>query len=410
MKIGIVGGGASGMTAAIAAARQGAQVTILERNDRIGKKILATGNGKCNLSNLDFQTEYYRSEDPERVGTIIKADAVRQAQLFFEQIGLMIKSKNGYLYPECEQASAVLDVLRHELTHLNVRVVCDEEVVTAKKRTGGGFALETKSGRKYIFDRVILSCGTSAGLKKGTKTDLPKSVASIYGLDYVKQVPALVQLRCEEDFCKALAGVRCQAGVTLRVGNDTYREDGELQLTDYGISGIPVFQLSRFASYGLLREQKLPVEIDFLPSLKEKEWEEFLRARRQTLDYKSMEDFLIGTVHKKIAGVLLKQCGIRPAETAGCVNDSQYAKLSRLMKHFPMTVTGTNPIENSQVLAGGIKLTEVSENMELIKCEGLYLTGELLDADGRCGGYNLQWAWSTGITAGIAAGNRRALF
>lgn len=410
MKIGIVGGGASGMTAAIAAARQGAQVTILERNDRIGKKILATGNGKCNLSNLDFQTEYYRSEDPERVGTFFKKDAVRQTQLFFEQIGLMIKSKNGYLYPECEQASAVLDVLRHELAHLNVRVICDEEVVALDKGKGGGFLLQTKSGSRYPFDRVILSCGTSAGLKKGTKTNLPQLVAVKYGLDYVKQVPALVQLRCEESFCKALSGVRCQAAVTLRVGNDTYREDGELQLTDYGISGIPVFQLSRFASYGLVRDQKLSVEIDFLPSLTEKEWEELLWERRRTLHYKSMEDFLIGTVHKKVTGVLLKLCGIGPAEQAKYVTDFKFAKLSGLVKHFPMTVVGTNPVENAQVLAGGIKLTEVSENMELLKCKGVYLTGELLDADGRCGGYNLQWAWSTGMTAGMAAGNRRVLF
>ena len=409
MKIGIVGGGASGMTAAIAAARQGAQVTILERNDRIGKKILATGNGKCNLYNLDFQTEYYRSEDPECVRTIFKKDAVRQTRLFFEQIGLMIKSKNGYLYPECEQASAVLDVLRHELTHLGVKVVCDEDVVALDKRNSG-FLLQTKSGSRYPFDRVILSCGTSAGLKKGTKTSLPQLVAVKYGLDYVKQVPALVQLRCEESFCKALSGVRCQAAITLHVGTDTYSEEGELQLTDYGISGIPVFQLSRFAAYGLLREQKLPVEIDFLPSFKEKEWKELLEERRRTLYYKSMEDFLIGTVHKKVALALLKQCGISPSETAGRVADFEFAKLSRMMKHFPMTVVGTNPVENAQVLAGGIKLTEVSENMELLKCKGVYLTGELLDADGRCGGYNLQWAWSTGMTAGMAAGNRSVLF
>lgn len=404
MRIGIVGGGASGMTAAIAAARQGAQVTILERNDRIGKKILATGNGKCNLSNLDFLTEYYRSEDQERVGMILQADAVSQTQIFFEQLGLMIKSKNGYLYPECEQASAVLDVLRHELVHQGVRVVCDEEVVALDKGKSGGFLVQTKSGGRYPFDRVILSCGTSAGLKKGMKTNLPQSVAAKYGLDYVRQVPALVQLRCEEAFCKSLAGVRCQAGITLYVDKDTYRENGELQLTEYGISGIPVFQLSRFASYGLLRKKKLPVEVDFLPSLKENEWAEFLLERRRTLHYKSMEDFLIGTVHKKIAGVVLKLCGISPAEAAEYVTDSKFAKLERLMKHFPMTVTGTNPVENAQVLAGGIKLTEVAENMELLKCRGLYLTGELLDADGRCGGYNLQWAWSTGITAGMAAG------
>ena len=142
----------------------------------------------------------------------------------------------------------------------------------------------------------------------------------------------------------------------------------------------------------------------------EKEWKELLEERRRTLYYKSMEDFLIGTVHKKVALALLKQCGISPSETAGRVADFEFAKLSRMMKHFPMTVVGTNPVENAQVLAGGIKLTEVSENMELLKCKGVYLTGELLDADGRCGGYNLQWAWSTGMTAGMAAGNRRVLF
>lgn len=405
MKIGIIGGGAAGMAAAIAAAENNAAVTILEKNDRIGKKLLATGNGKCNFSNLQFTCGCYRSDDPQRLKPILEQFTVSDTVDFFHRLGLMTKEKNGYLYPACEQASAVLDVLRFALARRKVRIETGCRVIKTEKK-GPHFLVHTQKDNRHIlyeFDKIILACGSSAGLKRETEENGMK-LAGLFSLERIPFSPALVQLRCGEDFFRALAGVRCQAAVTLHADGAVITETGELQLTDYGISGIPVFQLSRYAAKSFAKGRKqLAASIDFLPGIKEAEWEKLLLTRRQTLGFETAEQFFTGTVHKKIAGVVLKQCRIPFTEITDRLADQTLLLAGRMCKAFPVTVTGVNSFAQAQVCAGGVRLTEVTDSMEAKKQKGLYLAGELLDADGRCGGYNLQWAWTTGTIAGRAA-------
>lgn len=405
MKIGIIGGGASGMAAAITALSEGADVTIYERNDRIGKKILATGNGKCNLSNTELTCGCYRSEEPQYLTPILAQVSVEDTLLFFHRLGLMTKDKNGYLYPECEQASAVLDVLRFALSRLGA-VVKTEAAVTKVEARGGRFLVHTQKDNRHgsePFDKIILACGSKAGMKQETAENGMKLAAS-FGLACIPFTPALVQLRCREPFMKGLAGVRAQAAIALTAGGREYTETGELQLTDYGISGIPVFQLSRYAAKALQNgEQQLPVLVNFLPQLSWQEWKKELLRRRKLLAGETAEQFFTGTIHKKAASVILKECGILLTQRIDMLPEEKLLAAGRMFQHFPLTVTAANPFANAQVCAGGVRLSEVTEKLEARGQKGLYVTGELLDADGRCGGYNLQWAWTTGIIAGRAA-------
>ncbi len=409
MKIGIIGGGASGMAAAIAAAERGASVVVLEKNDRVGKKLLVTGNGKCNLSNMNLSCGCYHSDTPERLEPILSHFTVSDTLDFFHGLGLLTKEKNGGVYPECEQASAVLDVLRYAMERRKVTVRTGCRVVRAEKKDGRFFVDTQKEDRHayYEFDKIILACGSCAGYQKQSDANGLK-LADMLILKWIPFTPALVQLRCREAFFKSLAGVRCQAAVTLLTEGREIRETGELQLTDYGISGIPVFQLSRYAAKSFDSGSKeLSVYLDFLPSYKERELCQMLKERKMALGgNESAERFFTGTVHKKIIGVLRKSCGISCAEAIGRISEEKLRLMCSLMKRFPVTVTGTNPFSQSQVCAGGVRLTQVTDCLEAKNQPGLYVTGELLDADGRCGGYNLQWAWTTGILAGRAASRR----
>ena len=392
------------MAAAITAAENGAEVTILEKNDRVGKKILATGNGKCNLSNLDFSYDCYHSENPECIPPVMEQFPVADTLAFFHGLGLMTKEKNGYLYPECEQASAVLDVLRFALERLKVVTETGCQVVKLEKQ-GKTFLVHTQKEDGhfvYEFDRIILACGSKAGLKNAAEENGMKLAGGL-GLKRIPFSPALVQLRCREGYFKALAGVRVQAEVSISIRGNRYQETGEVQLTDYGISGIPVFQLSRHAAKALPAVKEIKGQIDFLPGLSEKDWETLLLERRERLGMENAEQFFTGTVHKKIAAVLLKESGISPQESIRKIPVKKLLSMGSLFKHFPVTIIASNPFMQAQVCAGGVCLEEVTESLEAKGRKGVYLAGELLDVDGRCGGYNLQWAWSSGVVAGRAA-------
>lgn len=437
MRIGIIGGGASGLVAAYFAAKAGAEVTIFEKNHRLGKKILATGNGKCNLSNLDFSTGYYHSMDPQRIDDFFSRFSVQDTMKMFSGLGLLVKDKNGYLYPECEQAAVVVDVFTYALAQLHVEVKngfyvteiqkqkhsigvvgwkeeSAEDATSAqkeKKKKNSPKSKKTddknvsRKEEKHYVDRLIIACGSKAGLTKEAEAEENGiALLSFLHLSCAKRVPSLVQLKCRENFFKQLAGVRCHAEIVLELSaTNELHEKGELQLTDYGISGIPVFQLSRYASYALLEQKSVSGYIDFLPEIRLSDWEKLMQNRRTAYNNRPAEQFLVGTVNKKIIPVVLKEAGIRGADRIDQVSDSQFRKLIHFFKRFPITVTETNPFSSAQVCAGGIRLNEVSDSLELIKCPGIYVTGELLDIDGRCGGYNLQWAWTSGAIAAKAA-------
>jgi len=405
----IIGGGASGMMAAIQAAREGAQVTVLEHMDRVGKKILSTGNGRCNLTNRYQTPECYRCSQygfPEAaLGRFSMEDTVE----FFEDLGILIKDRNGYLYPNSDQASTVLDVLRMELEHLNIQLRLGCQVKFIKKQ-GGRFVIGTDQG-DLKADALILATGSKAAPVTGSDGS-GYELAGALGHKIVTPLPALVQLRCKEKHYKQLAGIRTDVELKLMVSGrkpeDGFREAaserGELQLTDYGISGIPTFQISRFASIALNQGRQVKVVIDFLPQFELWQAEKMVNQRCMQMGYKTCEEWMTGLLNKKLSLVLLKLAGIQPQQKAGEVPKSKWRQLLGLMKSYETYVAAVNPFENAQVCCGGVDTREiVPETMESKLVPGLYFAGEILDVDGICGGYNLQWAWSSGAVAGRCA-------
>lgn len=398
-KVVIVGGGASGMLAAIMAARNGAKVVILEHKDRIGKKILSTGNGRCNFTNTLQTPECYRSTDSAFPWKVLSQFPALDTIAFFQKLGIYSKNRNGYLYPYSDQASAVLDALRLELESLKVEIQTETEVMEIRP-VKHGFTIRTSKG-KVSADRVILSTGSKAAPKTGSDGS-GYGLAKSLGHHLTPVVPALVQLRCKESFYKSISGVRLQGTVTLLNGSKEVASDtGEIQITDYGVSGIPVFQISRYAALGLYYKEPVSVRINFMPDFSAEQFQAFLENRIQMHPNCSMEHFFIGLFHKKMSAFFLRLANISPAKQAGALTKTERAKLLNTIQHFETVVEATNSYEKAQICAGGLSTDEIDpDTLESRLIDGLYFAGELLDVDGICGGYNLQWAWSSGYVAG----------
>lgn len=402
----IVGGGASGLVAAISAAREGAEVIIVEQKDRLGKKILSTGNGRCNLTNEYMKNSCFRGDDTSIISEIFDNFGYKDTISFFEELGVILKERQGYIYPISDQAATILDILCMEIKRLDVQVLLEQSVNNISK-TSRGFVVRTTE-TALQGDAVILATGGKAASVLGSDGS-GYTLAKSFGHKLSPVVPALVQLKGKGSFFKHISGVRTHAKVSLYVDNTHICEDtGELQLTNYGISGIPVFQISRFAAKALYEKKSVVAEVDFLPSMSDDTFEEFIQKRLIIHGDKKSEDFLIGVFHKKLIGLLLKASKINVNETMNNLSKERFNKLVSVSKHFCIEIEGTNDFEQAQVCAGGVLTSEVNpKTLESLYADGLYLTGELLDIDGICGGYNLQWAWSTGYIAGkhAAKGN-----
>ena len=402
----IIGGGPAGMMAAIIAAREGACVTILEHNDRIGKKILSTGNGRCNFTNVNQSSKYYRSDNKGFAWKVVEHFSFDDTLAFFEELGIYAKNKNGGLYPFSEQASAVLDVLRMEIDRLNIRVITQTDVCNIKPGKKE-FQINCKN-TSYQADAVILATGSKAAPKLGSDGS-GYSLAKMLGHSMIPVVPALVQLKCKENFYKSLAGVRLQGKVHLLVnGKEVSSDTGEIQLTAYGISGIPVFQVSRFASRAIYEKKKVEAILDFMPDFSEKEFFDFVLKRIETRPEKNMEDFFTGLLNKKVSQVILKIANIRNTQKAGTIRKDEMIRIVNTVKEFRTEVIEANPFDQAQICAGGVDTKEINpETMESLLIKNLYFAGEIMDVDGICGGYNLQWAWSSGYLAGKGAAHAK---
>lgn len=404
----IIGGGAAGLMAAITAAENGAGVTILEHMPRVGKKILSTGNGKCNLTNLDMRPDCYRCGTADFPMTAIGRFSAADTVSFFRRLGVVVTDRNGYVYPASGQAQTVLDALREKAESLGIRIVteCGTETI---KRDGRGFCVRTSCGVFY-GDFLILAAGSKAAPATGSDGSGYDLAASL-GHKIVKPLPALVQLKCQGDFFRSIAGVRTEAEVSLytagkhgELGDLLASDRGELQLTDYGISGIPVFQVSRYASEALDRKKRVLAVLDFFPSLKDEELFLLLKEQRMYLSDRKAEGFLNGIFHKKLAALFLKAAGIRGEEMTGRLSDKKLLAAAELIKRTVVEVTAANSFDKAQVCMGGVRVKDVDPcTMESRLVPGLYFAGEILDVDGICGGYNLQWAWSSGYAAGASA-------
>ena len=388
----IIGGGAAGLMAAIAAKEENpaARVTIAEANDRVGKKLLSTGNGRCNLTNAFAKAEDYA---PAKVSSVLDQLPPEKVMEKFAEMGLVCRQEGeGRVYPMSDAASSVLDALRLTAAHYGVEEVTGF-CVTAVQKNKNGFVLRADDGRQLKGDAVILTTGGQAA-SKFTGYDAAKAL----GHTVTALQPALLPVKTDGAGIKGLNGVRCKCAASLLIdGKPVHREEGEVLFKDFGLSGIAVFQLSRVMAR---KKGKCVIELDLLPEMTDAQAEEFLMDRVESLGWRSTDAFFLGMFHKNVAGNLLRMAGV----AGGQVEDmtlSQLKKLARVMKHWQHNVTGTQGWQNAQVTVGGVPMGEVDETTLASRvCRGLYLAGEVLDVDGPCGGYNLQWAWASGAAAG----------
>ena len=400
MIIGIIGGGASGMAAALAASEnENNQVLLFERQARLGRKLAATGNGRCNLSNLHADEGGFHGDHPGFVDPAMSRYDVSDTLKWFRDMGLFtVTEDSGRVYPYSDQANSVVDVLRFALEKPNVRVITGFEVTKAKK-TENGFLVENGE-EAHPCDRLIIACGGLAGTKLGGSMSGYQLLRS-FGHKTTRLRPALVQLRSSWGGVVGLKGVRANcAAKILRDGEVFSQSRGELQFTEYGLSGPVIFEISRDVCQG---RGEWVCRLDFLPDVSREELEAELVSRRNT--NLTVEDLLTGILHNRLGRVLTKAAGLRSADSAASLNAYQIREVCRLVKDFDVPLTEALGMDSAQVTAGGIMTDGFNPGtMESKRVPGLYACGEVLDIDGDCGGYNLQWAWSSGRLAGSSAG------
>lgn len=401
----VVGGGASGLISAIFAARAGADVTILDHHPVSCKKILSTGNGKCNFTNQMQGSSCYRCDDPAFVMHALEKFSADDTVAFFRSLGVLSKTRNGYYYPRTGQASTIRDALLMEAERLHIRIL-NEIGIRNIKKNGSGFIIQTKTGN-FSAQNCILATGGKAAPKTGSDGS-GYIYAMQMGHTVSETLPALVPLLSNERWLKSTAGVRCDASVALLIdGKEIVSDLGELQMTDYGLSGIPVFQISRYASIALAQKRKVQVNIDFLPEIAETELKKMLSdlAERQGTD-KNWYHILSGICNSKIAAMLCNKIKLSDDTVLKLPKklfQKQLGQIVLQLKQTSVTIVGTKRFEQAQVTCGGIPIFEIQEDMQSKFVPGLYFAGEIIDVDGICGGYNLQWAWTSGYIAGTNA-------
>lgn len=397
----IIGAGASGLMAAAAAASKGARVALLEHKDDIGKKILATGNGRCNFTNTDMSVNKFHGSKAlikNGLSQFNYADTIR----FFKELGIPAYDNAGYIYPNSRQAASVVAAFRMELMRLHVDVktgINITDIKPADDRTG--YCIQTDQS-SFKSKRLIIACGLTASPKLGSDGSLFRQIEAL-GHHIQKPLPALCGFSCDGLNFKKITGVRCDATVASVIdGQMTEQNTGELQLADYGISGIPVFQISSLMSRALDKGQRVKVIIDFLPTFSDDELNGYIKDRSiTTTDNRSLNEMLNGLLNNKLLLELIHKSGVSPDKKGRLLTDDDCKSLTRSIKHTAVSVKKPRGAEFAQVCAGGIYTKEIDvRTLESKIHPGLYFCGELLDVDGICGGYNLQWAWTSGYIAG----------
>ncbi|MBR4290602.1 MAG: NAD(P)/FAD-dependent oxidoreductase [Oscillospiraceae bacterium] len=400
MVIGIIGAGASGMAAALAAAEnKDVQVILMERQARVGRKLSATGNGRCNLTNLHANEDGYHGENPCFVHAALAHYDVKDTLNWFRSLGLYtVAEESGRVYPYSDQANSVVDVLRFALEKPNIQLLTGFEVKKVKK-TDGGFQVE--SAEEVIFcDKLIIACGGLAGTRLGGSMSGYQLLRS-FGHKCTKLRPTLVQLKSSWNGCGSLKGVRANCHVQILHDGQLHSESsGELQFTDYGLSGPVIFEVSRDACQG---RGNWICRLDFLPDMEM----EILRAellRRKSTNWNA-EELLTGILHNRLGRILTQSVGIKCSRKIADLRDDEIDAVCGAVKNFEAALTETMGMDAAQVTAGGIQTAEFDDTtMQSRLVPGLYACGEVLDVDGDCGGYNLQWAWSSGRLAGSHTG------
>ncbi|MGI6712398.1 MAG: NAD(P)/FAD-dependent oxidoreductase [Bacillota bacterium] len=398
----VIGGGASGMIAAIAAAGKGAKVTILERNPRIGKKILATGNGRCNYTNINTDITCYHGHHPRFAYSALAGFNVQKTLNFFEKLGITPKvEESGKVFPMSDQASSVLDVLMYALKEAGVNIVCDAYVQKITK-AAQVFKVHLEKGPSFEGDSVILAAGGKAMPSSGSDGSAYQ-LAEKLGHHITNIFPALVQIKLEGTFFKQIEGVKVVGSAEILHHNKTIAQDqGDILFANYGVSGPPILQISRKAGELLQENKEVILKLNILDSLTKEKLKEILTTRFGNNSQKTLEFSLVGLINKRLIPVILKETGLTNIKgPAASVSPPEREKILTILQDWRFKVRGTKSWPSAQVTAGGINTKEINPNtMESKIVPSLFFAGEIIDIDGMCGGYNLQWAWSSGFTAG----------
>ena len=398
-KVIIVGGGASGLVAGIFAARAGKAVTILEQKDRVGKKILATGNGRCNYTNSHMELSCFNSENIDFVEKALDRFSYQETINFFMNLGIYPKDIKGYTYPYSLQALSVVHVLELEALYLEVNIICNISVKQIKK-SNDIFLVETDK-KNYKANKVILANGGCASPNLGSDGS-GYALAKKLGHKIIEPLPGLVQLVSDEKFTKMIAGIRTDALINVYIDDELVSyQRGELQFTKYGVSGIVTLQISRFASKALNSSKKVMLNIDLFPDMEWQDIIDLIENRINNNPYKNMEEIFYGLFNNKLVLALLKRTNISKDMKCNKLDKANLIKLVDMIKNFNMNIVDTKDFSMAQVTVGGVDTSSVNpDTMESKIVKGLYFCGEILDVDGTCGGYNLQWAWTSGYIAG----------
>lgn len=407
----IVGGGASGMTAAIVAKDFGLDVAIVEGTDRVGKKILTTGNGRCNISNRCVAEPFinYHSNCDNFFSSVLSQFGVDDTLNYFLSLGLpIVPLKGGKLYPQSLQASSVVDILKMSLEDRNIPLYTGCKIKDIHKDKI--FKLSTNNNEYKLFtcENLILACGGKSAPKTGSDGSA-YNLAKNLGHSITKLLPGIVQLKLDYNHLKALSGVKFDGYAKLFVNDEEVKEDfGEILFTDYGISGPPILQISALASKATSTGKKTEVVVDLMPNYTKDELIDFLECHFAILSHRPILNAFIGVINKKIIPVLLKECGITDLHMP-CYELSwkEKNKLIQTLKSWKFTCTGTNDFNQAQVTIGGVTASEINpDTLESKIVPNLHFAGEIMDVHGDCGGFNLQWAWSSGYVAAKSIANK----
>lgn len=397
----VIGAGASGITAAIHAKDLGKNVALLESTQRMGNKILTTGNGRCNISNSSITAPYssYSSSTKNFFSNTLDNFTVDDTKNFFLSLGLpLIELENGKLFPKSLQASSVVDILKMAVEEHDIPIYYNNKVKSIKKHKN--FVIETDT-EVFTANKIVLACGGKTAVKTGSDGSGFKLAKSL-GHSIISPIPGIVQLKLEYPHLKALSGTKINGLAKVNINDKTIRQEkGEILFTDYGISGPPIMQISSLVSKALLRKQQVEIELDMMPDLSQKEVFDFILNHFAMFPMRSIKDILIGIINKKLIPTLLKDIGI---QSIHCTSDDipwdKRNELCKRLKSWTFKCIDTNGFNNAQLTVGGVDCKEVNKvTLESNLVKGLYFCGEILDVNGDCGGFNLQWAWSSGYVS-----------
>ena len=392
-KVVIIGAGASGIIAALKASQKN-EVTLIDGNDKCGKKLLVTGNSKCNYWNESINSDNYFTNDINILKSIL--DKKEEVLDYLYSIGIYPKIKNGYYYPASNLAASIREIFDKEIKRNNIKVLYSTKVLDIEK-TNDKYLIKTEN-EIIDADKVIIATGSKAAPKTGSE-GFGYKIAKKFNHKIHPVLPALVSINANEKFLKDCSGVRCDVKLELLVDNEKVKEEfGEIQLTDTGVSGICTFNISGLVSRALYNNKNVLVKINFVPTINN--FKDFFENRNNNIPNRTIEELLESILNYKLTSVILKKANIKPKSYWNNLTNKEKYELIKNIDSFEIKILSTNSFDKAQVCTGGISLNEMNNNMESKYLKNLYFIGEILDVDGKCGGFNLAFAFITGYIAG----------